>query len=205
MRLCLLLFIAVCLISCTPRGRIITMNHVEIQPFLYLSTQEAILLSFPQNLSQADFKTVRASMIEGARMRGFIDVLDIDEHDYELRAAQINDFSLDRNIQRLYDNLGVGYLLDMQIISRKPFRVSGLSSQLLYRELQAPNFAGSPGLMTETEHQTIIKYTLYQTDGAVPVATMEVLSSHLQNNRLDNRVLRKELEMFFYQIFAAVQ
>ncbi|UJP63601.1 hypothetical protein [Mongoliitalea daihaiensis] len=197
-----LLFLS--LVACSPRGQILALNKVDVQPFIDLRVQESIMLSFPQNLSQADFKAVRESMITGVRMRGFQDILDIDEHDFDLKAAQINDFSLERNIQRLYDNLGVSYFLDMQVVSRKPSRNSGLGSQLQYREAMAAPFAGSPGMIPEPEHRTITRYTLYQTNGVIPLASMEVMSRHLQNNQLDARVVRQELEALFQQIFMAV-
>lgn len=192
------------LVSCTPRGQMLALNQVEVQPFIDLKVQESILVNFPQNLPQNDFKAVRESLISGVRMRGFRDVLDTDEHDFDLKAAQINDFSLDRNIQRLHDNLGVAYFLDMQIISRKPSRSSGLGAQLQYRESMNAPFAGSPGLFPDPEHRTITRYTLYQTDGVIPLATVEVLSRHLQNNQLDAKVIRQEVEALFQQIFMSV-
>ncbi|MFC0655710.1 hypothetical protein [Mongoliitalea lutea] len=192
------------LVACTPRGQILALNKVDVQPFIDLRIQESIMLSFPQNLSQSDFKAVRESMIAAVRMRGFQDILDIDEHDFELKAALINDFSLKRNIQRLNDNLGVSYYLEMQVVNRKPARFSGLGSQLQYNEAMGAPFAGSPGLIPDPEHLTWTKYTLYQTDGAIPLASIEVKSKHFQNNQLDARVVRKEVEALFQQIFMAV-
>ncbi|MGY6523056.1 MAG: hypothetical protein ACXIUD_15090 [Mongoliitalea sp.] len=196
--------VLVSLVSCSPRGQILALNKVDVQPFIDLRIQESIMLSFPQNLSPTDFKAVRESMITGVRMRGFQDILDIDEHDFDLKAAQINDFSLERNIQRLHDNLGVSYFLDMQVVSRKPSRNSGLGAQLQHREAMAAPFAGSPGLIPEPEHRTLTRYTLYQTNGVIPLASMEVMSRHLQNNQLDARVVRQEVEALFQQIFIAV-
>lgn len=197
-------FLVLALVSCTPRGQMLALNKVDVQSFVDLRVNESILLGFPTNLSQGDFKAVRESMIAAVRMRGFQDILDIDEHDFELKSALINDFSVKRNIQRLHDNLGVSYFLEMQVVNRKPSRFSGLGSQLQYNEALGAPFAGSPGLIPDPEHLTWTRYTLYQTNGAIPLASIEVKSKHFQNNQLDARVVRQEVEALFQQIFKAV-
>jgi len=191
-------------VSCTPRGRIISINKSEIAPYTHLDLNERILVNVPQNVSQRDYRIFLEAASLSVRQRGFLEVWDVDEYELELRASSIADFSLPRNIQRLHDNLGVSYFLDIAIVSRKPFRYSSLSSQVEYREQMIPGFMGSGGLMSETDHRVITLYTLYQTDGAIKMAEFEVESSHLRNNTLDDRVIKREIQEFFNQIYLAV-
>jgi hypothetical protein len=200
--LALILFFTV--ISCSPRGHIIRINKSEIAPYTHLDLNQRILVNIPQNISQKDYYILMESALLSVQQRGFLEVWDTDEYELELRAAEIADFSLERNIQRLYDNLGVNYFLDIVMISRKPFRYSSLSSQLEYREQMNPNFPNFGGLVSETDHRVITQYTLYQTDGVIKMAEFEVESSHLKNNTLDARVIRREIQEFFNQIYLAV-
>ena len=189
-------------VSCSPRGQILSIQKVEVEPFADLNLSEIILINLPQKeLNQKDYYAVLESMRIAVRQRGFLEVWDIDENEIELRANGVNDFSLKRNIQRLNDNLGINYFLEMEILNRKPFKISGLGSQLQYREMMAPNLPGGLGFGSGSEHRTLTRYSLYQTDGAILLAQLEISSRHLENNNLDPKVIKKEVEALFYQIF----
>lgn len=188
--------------SCSPRGQIIAIQKVKVEPFVDLNLSEIILINLPQKeLNQRDYNSVLGSMRMAVRQRGFQEVWDIDENELDLRANGVNDFSLKRNIQRLYDNLGISYFLEMEILNRKPFKISGLGAQLQYRETMDPNSRGSLGLGSGSEHRSLTRYSLYQTDGAILLAQLEISSRHLENNNLDAKVIQKEVEALFQQIF----
>ncbi|MGY6546433.1 hypothetical protein [Arthrospiribacter ruber] len=95
------------------------------------------------------------------------------------------------------DNLGVSYFLEMEILNRKLFKISGLVSQLQYKELTDPYSMGGLGL--GSEHNLLKRYSL--SDGAILLAQMEVSSKHLEDNCLDPKVIQKEVDAFFQQIF----
>jgi hypothetical protein len=193
-----LFFVAV---SCSPRGQILAIQKVEVEPFVDLNLSEIILINFPQKeLNQRDYNSVLESMRMAVRQRGFQEIWDIDENEIELKANGVNDFSLKRNIQRLNDNLGIRYFLEMEILNRKPFKISGLGSQLQYREMMAPN-SGGLGIGSGSEHRSLTRYSLYQTNGAILLAQLEISSRHLDNNNLDAKVIQKEVEALFQQIF----
>lgn len=190
------------LVSCSPGGHIIAIQKVEVAPFVDFNLSEIILISFSQKgLNQKDYMTVLESMRMAVRQRGFQDIWDIDENEIELKANGVNDFTLKRNIQRLNDNLGVSYYLEMEILNRKPFKISNLTTQLQYREMMDPNSRGGLGLGSGSEHITLTRYTLYRTDGAILLANLEISSRHLDNNYLDSKVIQKEVEAVFQQIF----
>lgn len=194
-----LFFVAV---SCSPKGQILAIQKVEVEPFVDLNLSEIILINLPQKaLNQKDYNSVLESMRMAVRQRGFQEIWDIDENEFELKANGVNDFSLKRNIQRLNDNLGISYFLEMEIINRKPFRISGLGSKLQYREMMAPYSGGSPGFGIGSEHRSVSRYSLYQTNGAILLAQLEISSRHLENNYLDPKVIQKEVEALFQQIF----
>ncbi|PRY87512.1 hypothetical protein [Mongoliibacter ruber] len=185
--------------SCSPRGHIKAIEKIEVEPFVDLILSEIILINFPsRELSQKDYNSVLESMRIAVQQRGFHEIWDIDENEMELIANGVNDFSLKRNIQRLNDNLGIGYFLDMEILNRKPFKISPLVTQLQYRELTDPYSMGGLGL--GSEHNLLTRYSLYQTDGAILLAQLEVSSQHLENNSLDPKVIQKEVEALFQHI-----
>lgn len=185
--------------SCSPRGHIKAIEKIEVEPFVDLILSEIIFINFPsKELSQKDYNSVLESMKMAVQQRGFQEIWDIDENEIELIANGVNDFSLKRNIQRLNDNLGISYFLEMEILERKPFKINALVTQLQYREMTDP-YAGA-GLGLCSEHNLLTRYSLYQTDGAILLAQLEVSSRHLDNNSLDPKVVQKEVEALFQQI-----
>jgi hypothetical protein len=197
-----LLFLVFLVVSCSPRGQIIAIQKVEVEPFVDLNLSEIILINFPQKqLNQKDYYSVLGSMRMAVLQRGFQDVWDIDENEIELRANGVHDFSLKRNIQRLNDNLGISYFLEMEILDRKLFKISSLTTQLQYREMMDPNSRGGLGLGSGSEHRSLTRYSLYRTDGAILLAQLEISSRHLENNNLDPKVIQKEVGALFQEIF----
>jgi hypothetical protein len=190
------------LVSCSPGGHIIAIQKVEVEPFVDLNLSEIILINLPQKaLNQKDYNSVLESMRMAVRQRGFQDIWDIDENEIELKANGVNDFTIKRNIQRLNDNLGISYFLEMEILNRKPFKINSLTTQLQYREMMDPNSRGGLGLGSGSEHITLTRYSFYQTDGAILLANLEISSRHLENNNLDPKVIQKEVEAVFQEIF----
>lgn len=192
---CGLLFVL--LISCSPRGTFLRVNSVQVEPFFQLELDEKILVNIPQDVNQKDYNTFLAAIPIIVKQRGFREVWDTDEYEMELRAGDIADFTLERNIKRLYEHLGVYYFLDVAIVSRKPFRYGSLSSQLEYREQNNPGFVRTRGLGSETDHRVITRYTLYRTDQVLKLAEVIMESTHLQDNTLDQRVIQREVQEFF--------
>ena len=87
---------------------------------------EIILVNLPAGFSQRDYRIFLETLPQELKSYGFREVWDTDYHEIELKSVGISDFTTERNREKLFTELGVRYLLDLEIVRKKYSRLSKL-------------------------------------------------------------------------------
>ncbi len=193
------------LMACSNGIRRYQINEVAVNPFTPpIDLDQRIMVNLPQRVSQKDFKTMLEILSAALRSYGFKEVWNNDFHDIELRSVGISDFSTDKNKTTLYEGLGVTYLLDVEILERKPYRYGKLSQLLEYNIQQSQDSQFTGGYQqVRSFHYVTLRYTLYRTDQLDTVAELEVRANHKDDNTLNPKVFERDLKVLFYKIYEA--
>ena len=195
------LFIFILLISgCMSSQVPIQVFKVEVEPFTWVDISEKILVQIPRMKDPIEFNLMADIYPSTLRELGFREVWDSAEHELELIAAGVRDYSLDRNIRRLYHNLGVYYLLDITLVRRELFH-DGYIKVERWNPLTNDYYSDFTFRGYETDHSLFLRYTLYRTDNAIKLAEMEVRSFHRFNNKLIPNQFRREIIELFNQVY----
>lgn len=173
---------------------------VEVEPFTWVDNSEKILVQIPRMRDPLEFNLMADIYPSTLRELGFREVWDSAEHELELIGAGVSDYSLKRNIKRLYDELGVYYLLDITLVRRELFH-DGYIKMERWNPLINDYYSDFAFRGYETDHSMFLRYTLYRADNAIKLAEMEVRSFHRFNNKLIPNQFRREIKELFNQIY----
>ncbi len=191
------------LAGCSSSSNYSKVQQSEVNPFAQeLDLAQKILVKLPQNVSQKDYRAFLDNIPQELKSYGFLEVWDTDSHDIELKTAGLTDFTTESKKKSLFENLGVYYLLDIEVVERKPFKYGKLSSQLEYKMQQTPGSGGNVFPNIKSDYWVVLKYTLYQTDYLDKVAQIEIKASHNDDNTLNSRKLRRDINTLFEHIYA---
>jgi hypothetical protein len=190
--------------ACSNRICRYQINEVAVNPFTPpIDLNQTILVNLPQRVSQKDYRTMLEILPAALRSYGFREVWNSDYHDIELRSVGISDFSTDRNKVSLYEDLGVTYLLDIEILERNPYRYGKLSQLMEYNIKQNQDRFNGGFQQVRSFHYVTLRYTLYRTDQLDTVAELEVRANHKDDNTLNPKVFERDLKVLFFSIYEA--
>jgi hypothetical protein len=158
-----------------------------------LDIREAILISLPQGLSYSESELITTNIQQQLKSNGFIEAYTSEELEVELLSAGITDFSIQRNVDRLYSELGIVYLLQVDILNRRKAgrgKLSQLSAANREFERNQVNFYHYP----ENLHLVDIQYSLFQTDIADTLAVYRVHAAHKWDNTFRPKIIRSDIQ-----------
>jgi hypothetical protein len=188
------------LTACWSNQAPIRIHKVEVEPFTWVDNREKILVQIPRMRDPIEFNMMADIYPSTLKELGFLEVWDSAEHELELISAGVRDYSLERNIRRLYDELGVYYLLDITLVKRQLYD-DGYYELERWTPLLDGYYTETAYRGYETDHTLYLRYTLYRTDLAVKMAELEVQSYHKHNNRLIPNQFKREIKELFNQIY----
>ncbi|MBS9522446.1 hypothetical protein KIH41_06690 [Litoribacter ruber] len=197
-RVLIVLILMGCLVSCRPGVYHVQRMEVNHQA-APLDISQVMLVNGLNSLPYKEHELFSSTVLRQLRSNGFIDVFSTDELEVELLSAGIRDFSVQRNIDRLYSELGIVYLLQVDIINRKIARTSKLSAlsaagqdvNRRYATLHTPS---------ESKHMVDIQYSLYQVDIADTLAVYQVRAEHKWDNSLRPELIRRDVQKLMDQL-----
>lgn len=164
-----------------------------------LDRSEIILVNLPAGFSQRDYRIYLGTLPQELKSYGFREVWDSDYHEIELKSIGISDFTTERNREKLYTELGVRYLLDLEILSKKYSRLSKLGATMLYHEY---NINGEPPLWNYPEYWIHTKYRLYDLNEKEVLIDLDLKTTHLDNNRVNPKSIKKDIQTLFMYIYS---
>lgn len=169
-------------------------HKVKVNPYLGpLDIREAILINGLQGLSYSESELITSNILQQLRSNGFIEAYSSEELEVELLSAGITDFTIQRNVDRLYSELGIVYLLQVDILNRRKAGRGKLS------QLSAANREFERNHVTmynypEDMHLVDIQYSLYQTDVSDTLAVYRVNAAHKWDNTFRPRIIRSDIQ-----------
>ncbi|MCH7409065.1 hypothetical protein MM239_06645 [Belliella sp. DSM 111904] len=167
-----------------------------------LDRNEIILVTIPSGFSQIDYNTFLEILPRELRSKGFREVWDTDFHELELKSVGIHDFSTNRNLEKLSDELGVRYLLDVEVLDKRHLRVSRLGATMRYNEtVQNSPFVGPIGPLDNLNYWLITRYRLYDLSEKLMMVDLTLQTSHLENNTVGQKSLIKDINKVFEFIY----
>jgi len=169
-------------------------HKVKLNPNLPpLDIREAILIDGLQGLSYSESDMITSNILQQLRSNGFQDAYSTEELEVELLSAGIRDFSIQRNVDRLYSELGIVYLLQVEILNRRKAgrgKISQLSAANREFERNHVSMYNYP----ENMHLVDIQYSLYQTDIADTLAIYRVHAAHKWDNTFRPKIIRSDIQ-----------
>lgn len=167
-----------------------------------LERSEIILVNLPAGFSQRDYRIFLETLPQELKSYGFREVWDTDYHDIELKSVGISDFTTERNREKLYTELGVRYLLDLEIVEKKYFRTSKLGATMRYNEYnQNSAFVGSP-VWENSNFWIHTKYKLYDLNEKEILINLDLKTTHLDNNTVNPKSIKKDVQTLFMYIYS---
>lgn len=167
---------------------------IDVNPNLPpLDIREAVLINGLKGLSYNESDLIISNIQRQLRSNGFIEAYSSEELEVELLSAGITDFSIQRNVDRLYSELGIVYLLQVDILNRRKAGRGKLS------QLSAANREYDRSHVTmynypESMHLVDIQYSLYQTDLADTLAVYRVQTVHKWDNTFRPQIIRTNIQ-----------
>jgi len=158
-----------------------------------LDIRETILINMPHGLSYSESELITTNILLQLKSNGFIEAYTSEELEVELLSAGIRDFSIQRNVDRLYSELGIIYLLQVDILNRRKAgrgKLSQLSAANREFERNHVNFYNYP----ENLHLVDIQYSLYQTDISDTLAVYRVHAAHKWDNTFRPKIIRSDIQ-----------
>ena len=116
-----------------------------------------------------------------------------EEIEVELLSAGIRDFTIQRNVDRLYTELGIIYLLQVDIVDRRKAgrgKLSALSAANREYDRNHVNMYNYPA----SKHLVDIQYSLYQVDMSDTLAVYRVRAEHKWDNTFLPEVIRRDIQ-----------
>jgi len=167
---------------------------INVNPNLHsLDTREAILINGLKGLSYNESDLIISSIQQQLRSNGFMEAYSSEELEVELLSAGITDFTIQRNKDRLYTELGIVYLLQVDIMNRRKAgrgKLSQLSAANREFDRNQVNMYNYP----ESMHLVDIQYSLYQTDKADTLAVFRVHDAHKWDNTFRPQIIRRNIQ-----------
>jgi len=160
---------------------------------------EIILVNLPAGFSQRDYRIFLETLPQELKSYGFREVWDTDYHEIELKSVGISDFSTERNREKLFTELGVRYLLDLEIMKKKYSRLSKLGATMLYHEY---NMNGEPPLWNYPDYWISTKYRLYDLNEKEVLIDLDLKTTHLDNNTVNPKSIKKDIQTLFMYIYS---
>lgn len=160
---------------------------------------EIILVNLPAGFSQRDYRIFLETLPQELKSYGFREVWDTDYHEIELKSVGISDFTTERNREKLFTELGVRYLLDLEIVRKKYSRLSKLGATMLYHEY---NMNGEPPLWNYPEYWIYTKYKLYDLDEKEVLIDLDLKTTHFDNNTVNPKSIKKDVQTLFMYIYS---
>ncbi|MCH7406219.1 hypothetical protein [Belliella aquatica] len=164
-----------------------------------LDRSEIILVNLPAGFSQRDYRIFLETLPQELKSYGFREVWDTDYHEIELKSVGISDFTTERNREKLFTELGVRYLLDLEIVRRKYSRLSNLGATMLYHEY---NMNGEPPLWNYPDYWIYTKYKLYDLNEKEVLIDLDLKTTHFDNNTVNPRSIKKDVQTLFMYIYS---
>jgi hypothetical protein len=158
-----------------------------------LDTREVVLINGLKGLSYTETELIISSIQEQLRSNGFMEAYSSEELEVELLSAGITDFSIQRNVDRLYSELGIVYLLQVDILNRRKAgrgKLSQLSAANREYDRNHVNMYNYP----ESMHLVDIQYALYQTDLSDTLAVYRVHAAHKWDNTFRPKIIRSDIQ-----------
>lgn len=167
-----------------------------------LDRSEIILVNLPAGFSQRDYRVFLETLPQELKSYGFREVWDTDYHEIELKSVGISDFTTERNREKLFTELGVRYLLDLEIVEKKYSRTSKLGAAMSYNEYnQNSAFVGSP--VWEISNFWIrTKYKLYDLNEKEVWIDLDLKTTHLDNNTVNPKSIKREVQTLLMYIYS---
>ncbi|WP_221936626.1 hypothetical protein [Litoribacter populi] len=181
-----------CLFSC--RSGIYQVQRMEVISMATpLDISQVVLVNGLDGLPYKEHELFSSTVLRQLRSNGFIDVFSSDELEVELLSAGIRDFSIQRNVDRLYSELGIVYLLQVEILNRKKARTNKLSALSAAGQDVDRSFV-SLHTPAESRHMVDIQYSLYQVDISDTLPVYQVRAEHKWDNSLRPDLIRKDVQ-----------
>jgi hypothetical protein len=158
-----------------------------------LDMREAVLIHGLENLPYSEAGMFVENIQRQLRSNGFMETYSTEEIEVELLSAGIPDLSVQRNVDRLYTELGIVYLLQVDVLRRKKAGVSKLSA------LAAANRGLERNNLTmyhypESKHIVDLQYSLYQVNLSDTVAVYRVRAEHKWDNTFRPGIIRRDIQ-----------
>jgi len=189
-----LIFLMLIIIGSSCRANYHQEYTIDVNPNLQpLDIREAVLINGLQGLTYSESELIISNIQRQLRSNGFIEAYSSEELEVELLSAGITDFSIQRNVNRLYSELGIVYLLQVDIVNRRKAGRGKLS------QLSAANREFDRNHVTmynypESMHLVDIKYSLYQTDLSDTLAVYRVHAAHKWDNTFRPQIIRSNIQ-----------
>lgn len=166
-----------------------------------LNRSEIILVNLPSGFSQRDYRIYLETLPQELKSYGFREVWDTDYHEMELKSVGISDFTTERNREKLFTELGVRYLLDLEIVEKKYARTSKLGATMRYYEInQNSTFFSLPsGGISDFWIRT--KYILYDLNEKEVLIDLDLKTTHLYNNTVNSKSIKREVQTLLMYIY----
>ncbi|HSJ67990.1 MAG TPA: hypothetical protein VK921_09965 [Anditalea sp.] len=168
--------------------------RIDVNPNLQpLDSREAVLINGLKGLSYSESELIITNIQEQLRSNGFLETYSSEELEVELLSAGITDFSIQRNVDRLYSELGIVYLLQVDILNRRKAgrgKLSQLSAANREFDRNHVTMYDSP----ESMHLVDIQYSLYQTDLSDTLAVYRVHAAHKWDNTFRPQIIRSNIQ-----------
>lgn len=158
-----------------------------------LNIHEAVLISGLNKLSFNEYELIATNIQKQLRSNGFLETYSSEELEVELLAAGITDFSIQRNVDRLFSELGIVYLLQVDILNRR-LAGRGKLSQLSAANREFDRNHVSMYNYPESKHLVDIQYSLYQVDVADTLAVYKVHAVHKWDNTFRPELIRSNVQ-----------
>ncbi|MCH7403063.1 hypothetical protein ACFOUP_03965 [Belliella kenyensis] len=168
-----------------------------------LDRDAIILVTIPAGFPQKDYNTYLETLPKELKTKGFREVWDTDFHELELKSVGIHDFSTVRNKEKLSNELGVRYLLEIEVLAKRYLRVSKLGATMSYNKtIQNSPYVGPIGPLDNLNYWLITRYILYDLEERLVMADLTLQTSHLENNSIGQKSIRKDLNKVFEFVYS---
>ncbi|SNS72281.1 hypothetical protein SAMN06295967_11910 [Belliella buryatensis] len=177
-------------------------EDVNVSPTAYpIDLSDKLMVTLPPGFPQKDYNTFLETLPIELQRYGFEEIWDTDYHEMELKSVGIHDFTTERNQQKLYKDLGVRYLLDLEILDKKPIRISKLGATMRYNEINNNSPFVHSTSWVEGDYWIITRYKLYDLVHDEVIIEMQIKTSHNINHTVNSKSLKKDLQKLFEFIY----
>ncbi len=163
---------------------------------------EVVLVTLPPGFPQKDYNSFLETLPQEIKSYGFLEVWDTDYHEMELKSVGINDFSTERNREKLFTELGVRYLLELEIVDRKYFRSSSLGATMRYNEINNNSPYVGANAWENSNYWILTRYKLFDLNQKELLIDMKVRTSHHDNNTVNPKAIKKDIQKLFEYIYS---